>query len=354
MTAPRKILPVILSGGAGSRLWPLSRRDAAKQFLPLNSDRTMIQETVERFTGPGFLPPVFICNADHVGTIKFQVDDLGAIIVEPEGRNTAPCAVVAALHARAEHGDCLVLLAPADHVVRDSEAFIKAVFAAAPVAAQGYHVTFGITPDHPATGFGYIQRGDEIADGTYAIDSFREKPDAKTAESYLESGEYYWNGGMFLLQPSLVLSEMREFAPKVTAPAQRAFKKAVRDGAVIRLDAESFSKCDPKPIDIALMEETDSGAVRPCDIGWRDIGSFSAFRDLHAPDGGNVVRGDGLVQNASNVLIDTDGPLVAVAGLDNVGVVVRDGRVLVLDLGKSQDVKQVVEQLRARGRDDVL
>ena len=354
MSSARPILPVILSGGAGSRLWPLSRKAAAKQFLPLAGDRTMLQDTVARFSGERFAPPVFICNADHVETIKDQVAEIGAIIVEPVGRNTAPCAVVAAAHALAHHPGALVLLAPADHVIAQPDRFTEAVIQAAPVASQGRHVTFGMTPDHPATGFGYIQQGEPLEHGLHAIESFREKPDPETARDYVESGRYHWNGGIFLLDPETVQAEMRSFAPDTAGPAERAYDEAKNSGDVIALDPSHFADCRAEPIDIALMERTRVGAVLPCEIGWQDVGSFAAYRDLHADGAQPVLRGDALVHDAPRSLVDTDGPLVAVVGLEDVGVIVRDGRVLVLALDRSQDVKQIVTQLKDQGREDML
>ncbi|MEM7730334.1 MAG: sugar phosphate nucleotidyltransferase [Pseudomonadota bacterium] len=348
------ILPVILSGGAGSRLWPLSRQAAAKQFLAIGSDRTMIQETAARVTGKGFLPPAFICNPSHVDTIEAQIDDYSAIIVEPEGRNTGPCAMVAALHALNHGPDTLLLLAAADHVIERPDIFREAVRAGASVASGGRHVTFGMKPDHPATGFGYIQQGAALTDRAFEIESFREKPDARTAGDYLASGTYHWNSGIFLLKPSLVIEEMLRFAPDCANPARKSYIRAVRDGKRIALEAAAFARCKPEPVDIALMERTANGAVIPCEIGWQDIGSFSAYRNLLAVDGETVVRGDGYAHASTGGLIDTDGPVVALVGLDNVGVVVRDGRILVLNLEASQDVKDIVTRLKADNRTDML
>lgn len=350
-----KILPVILSGGAGSRLWPLSRQSAAKQFLSLSGGgRTMLQETIDRMSGDEFLSPVFICNDSHVGIIRDQVDDIGAIIVEPEGRNTGPCAMVAALHGRSLGEDVLVLLAPADHVIQDEAAFINAVRAAAPVAAQGHHVTFGMTPDHPATGFGYIQQGDAITDRVFKIESFREKPDEATARDYLASGNYHWNSGIFLFNPALVIEEMLTLAGDCANPARKSYVGAITVGDLIRLDPEQFARCKPEPVDIALMERTSLGAVLPVELGWRDVGSFKAYRDLHADGDDPVILGDGYVHASQNSVIDTDGPTVALVGVDNVGVIVRDGRVLVVNLDTSQDVKEIVNRLKAENRTDKL
>lgn len=349
-----KIVPVIMSGGAGSRLWPLSRQACAKQFLPLASEHTMIQETVERFRDARFHDPVFICNAAHTDLIKGQIDTVGAMILEPMGRNTGPCAMVAALHAQAVDPDALLLLAPADHVIKDRDAFLDAISRAAEVAAEGYHVTFGMKPDHPATGFGYIQQGAPVSEGVYEIERFREKPDEVTAKSYLDQGGFHWNSGIFLLNPALVIEEMNELAPDVAKPARDALSRGERHGNVISLNADRFAECKNEPIDIALMERTSRGAVLPCELGWADIGSFEAYREFHAQGTETVIQGDGYAHNAQSGLISTDGPTVALVGLDNVGVVVKDGRVLVINLEQSQNVKAIVNQLRAEKRDDAL
>ena len=349
-----KILPIIMSGGAGSRLWPLSREAAAKQFLPLAGPRTMIQETAARTTADGFLPPAFICNASHVALIEEQIEDYSAIIVEPEGRNTGPCAMVAALHALSYGPDTLLLLAAADHVIKKPGVFLDAIRSAADVAKKGRHVTFGMTPDHPATGFGYIQQGQTITTDVFEIASFREKPDEATARDYLASGTYHWNSGIFLFNPSLVIEEMMDLAAECAGPARDSYIEAQKDGKRIDLDATAFKRCKPEPVDIALMERTENGAVLPCEIGWKDVGSFTAFRDLHASGDETVIRGDALTHDAKGGLIDTDGPLVAVVGLDNVGVIVREGRVLVVNLDTDQDVKQIVMQLKSQNRTDKL
>ena len=349
-----KILPVILSGGTGSRLWPLSRQSMAKQFLPLAESKTMIQDTADRTRGPDFLPPVFICNASHVDLIDSQIDDYGAIIIEAEGRNTGPCAVVAALHALSVDPDALILLAPADHVIERPDVFLDTLRKAAPIAADGHHVTFGMIPDHPATGFGYIQQGQTIADGIFEIESFREKPDEATAKSYLASGNYHWNSGIFLFKPTLLIDEMLTLAKACADPARQSYAQAKQTDRVIHLDAKSFALCKSESIDIALMERTSKGAVLPCDLGWCDVGSFRAYRDLHATDDKPVIIGDGYTHQSAGSLIDTDGPLVALVGLENVGVIVRDDRVLVVELDASQGVKEIVNRLKADKRTDKL
>lgn len=354
MTVIPKIIPIIMSGGAGSRLWPMSRQACAKQFLPLASDQTMVQETIARFGSERFHDPVFICNQAHVDLIRDQVDTIGAMILEPQGRNTGPCAMVAALHAQAVDPDALLLLAPADHVIQDPAAFLEAIAMGAPIAQQGHHVTFGMKPDHAATGFGYIQQGEPLGDGVYEIETFREKPDAATAQGYLDHGGFHWNSGIFLLKPSLVIEEMSRLAQECAEPAQRAYASARVEGPVIALDADEFAQCKSEPIDIALMERTKKGAVLPCELGWADIGSFAAYRDFHAKGDAPTIFGDGYTHNAARSLIDTDGPTVAVIGLDNVGVIVRDGRVLVVNLDEAQDVKAIVNQLKADKRSDKL
>ncbi|MEL6686529.1 MAG: sugar phosphate nucleotidyltransferase [Pseudomonadota bacterium] len=349
-----KILPVIMSGGAGSRLWPMSRQSIAKQFLPLAGERTMIQDTAARTTADGFLPPAFLCNASHVDLIKEQISDYSAIIVEPEGRNTGPCAMVAALHALDYGPDTLLLLAAADHVIEKPDVFREAIRTAADVAQSGRHVTFGMKPDHPATGFGYIQQGDEIADGIYEIESFREKPDEATAKDYLDSGAYHWNSGIFLFNPATVIEDMLNLSPDCAEPAKQSYERATKVDKQIDLDPATFAQCKSEPVDIALMERTSHGAVLPCEIGWTDIGSFSAYRDLHAKGDETVIFGDGIAHRSLGGLIDTDGPLVTLVGLDNVGVIVREGRVLVVNLEASQDVKQIVTQLKLENRTDKL
>lgn len=358
MLASRKIVPVIMSGGAGSRLWPLSRRAEPKQFLPLVTDKTMLQETVARFEGDLYHDPVFICNASHAELISFQMKhmgrDIGAIIIEPEGRNTAPCAVAAALHAAKIEENSLFLLVPADHHISKPEAFRRAVAAGAPVATKGHLVTFGMMPDHPATGFGYIRKGESLAPGTFGVDEFVEKPPLDVAASYVESGQYVWNSGIFLFNSATLLAEMTSYSPEIETYARLSYETAIIEDKHIYLDAEHFSKIPSAPVDKAVMEHTKKAAVIPCELGWHDIGSFKALHELRAGADGMAISGDVIAEQTADALIDTDGPLVSVVGLDNIAVIVKEGRVLVLNLEAAQDVKAVVETLKSQNKTEFL
>lgn len=350
-----------MSGGAGSRLWPLSRQANPKQLLPLVTDETMIQETVERFKGDRFLDPVFICNALHVDAIQAQMAEIkqpiDACIVEPVGRNTAPCAVVAACHAAASHAD-LVMLVPADHHVKNPAAFRDAISKAIPAAKDGYLVTFGIAADKPETGYGYIARGNALASGVYKVDAFKEKPDAKTAQTYLDRGNYDWNAGIFLFSPESFLSEASAYAAEITKQAQIAYDKADKQGNVINLDAETFAGCPSESIDYAVMEQTQKAAVVPCDIGWNDIGSFTSLqiaRSEISNDGQkNALTGPVMMEGSDNCLVQTDSLPVSVIGLSNVAVIVNDGEVLVVNLDEAQAVKKIVTRLKDGGETDRL
>lgn len=358
MLESKKILPVIMSGGAGSRLWPLSRRDEPKQFLPLVTNKTMLQETVARFEGDLYHDPVFICNASHAEMISFQMlhmgRDIGAIIIEPEGRNTAPCAVVAALHAAQLEDNSLFLLVPADHHIDKPDAFRRAVAAGAPVASKGHLVTFGMMPDHPATGFGYIRKGESLAPGTFDVDEFVEKPPLDVAASYVESGYYVWNSGIFLFDATTLLSEMASYSPDIEKQARLSYEQAVIEDKHIHLDAGHFSKIPSAPVDKAVMEYTKKAAVIPCELGWHDIGSYKALHEIRAGADGLAISGDVIIENTTRSLIDTDGPLVSVVGLDNIAVIVKEGRVLVLNLEAAQDVKAVVETLKSQDKTEFL
>ena len=358
MMRETKIIPVIMSGGAGSRLWPASRQAMPKQLLPLVTDETMVQETAQRFSGDLYHDPVFICNAAHAEPIRAQMQaieqNIGAIIVEPMGRNTAPCAVVAALHAQISDPDALILLAPADHHVTKPEAFRRSVAAAIPAANAERLVTFGIAPTGPETGYGYIEQGEAIAPGAFDVAAFKEKPDAVTAQSYLDAGGYYWNAGIFLFSPETLLAEMNKFHPEIVSQSKIAYEKAELKTRQYQLDAKAFAACPSESIDYAVMEPTDKAAVVPCDIGWNDIGSFTSLHALKQGENGNAFSGDIIAHNTSNSLVESDGPLVTTVGVDGLAVIVKDGAVLVAKLDAAQDVKKIVENLKAADRKDKL
>ncbi|WP_051279317.1 mannose-1-phosphate guanylyltransferase/mannose-6-phosphate isomerase [Hellea balneolensis] len=353
-----KIIPVIMSGGAGSRLWPASRQAMPKQLLPLVTEQTMVQETAERLSGDLFHPPVFICNAAHAEPIRTQMAAIdmaiGAIIVEPMGRNTAPCAVIAALHAKISDPKALILLAPADHHVTKPDAFRRSVAAAMTAAKNGNLVTFGITPDGPETGYGYIEQGDPLSPGAFEVNAFKEKPDRETAQSYLDKGGYFWNAGIFLFSPETLLTEMRKFHPEIVKQASLAYGHAGLVSGQVNLDEESFAACPSESIDYAVMEPTDKAAIVPANIGWNDIGSFTSLHALKKGEEGNAVKGDVIAYNTQNSLIETDGPLVTTVGIDGLAVIVKDGSILVAKLDAAQDVKKIVETLKAEKRNDKL
>jgi len=280
--------------------------------------------------------------------------DIGAIIIEPEGRNTAACAVVAAMHAARSEAGSLFMLAPADHHISKPDAFRRAVAAGAPVAAQGHLVTFGMMPDHPATGFGYIRKGKNLASGTFVVEEFVEKPPLDVAQAYVSSGDYAWNSGIFLFDSETLLIEMQTYSPEVDIHSRAAYEQAIVKDGLICLDSAHFSKVPSAPVDKAVMEYTKKAAVIPCELGWHDIGSFKALHELKAGEDGMVVSGDVICEKTTNSLIDTDGPLVSVVGLDNVAVIVKEGRVLVLNMDEAQDVKAVVETLKAQNRTEFL
>jgi len=350
----QKIIPVIMSGGAGSRLWPLSRQAMPKQLLPLVTDMTMAQETVLRVSSPLFEDPVFICNSLHATPITAQMNainkSVGAIITEPMGRNTAPVAVIAALHAQQTHPNALVLLAPADHDVRDPDAFKSAVKDALPAVLEGKLITFGINPDRPETGYGYIQMGRLIHPGVHDVQTFREKPNDDMARAYIESGYNALNAGIYLYSPEAFLSEIEKFEPEILRCAKDAYAQSSHDGKIIHLDPDEFANCPSQSIDYAVMEKTDKAAVVPCNIGWSDIGSFASLHEVTRDNGGNATHGDVIEIDTTNSLIHTDGPLITTVGVNNLAVVVHEGRVLVANLDAAQDVKKIVEALKTQNR----
>ncbi len=354
------IHPVILSGGSGSRLWPMSRAGYPKQFLALHGDdgTTMLQATAKRVQRGNFSNPLLVCNEEHRFILAEQLRQVDVkpdgIILEPVARNTAPAVAVAALTLGRTKTDALMLVMPSDHVILDEASFHKAVEAAAEAAAGGALVTFGITPTLPETGYGYIQRGQiwkGDVEGVYEVSRFVEKPDLKTAEQYLDSGDYAWNSGIFLFRADTYIDALERFQPEMLAAVRAALDNSQEDLNFCRLDESAFAASPSNSIDYAVMEHTDNAAVVPVDMGWSDLGAWSALWDIKAKDEqGNVATGDVLLHNTRNSYVHADHAMVAISGLDDVIVVATDDAVLVVDRHNAQGVKDLVEQLKRDGR----
>ncbi|WP_414493092.1 mannose-1-phosphate guanylyltransferase/mannose-6-phosphate isomerase [Stenotrophomonas maltophilia] len=348
------IQPVILSGGSGTRLWPLSREAYPKQFLPLAGELTMLQATWQRVAPLAARGPLVIANEEHRFVAAEQLQQVGAepaaIILEPVGRNTAPAIAVAALEATRDGADALLLVLPSDHVITDEAAFRSAVQAAASAAEAGKLVTFGIVPTGPETGYGYIKAAD--GQGLRAVERFVEKPDLDTATGYVASGQYYWNSGMFLFKASRYLQELERFQPAMLAGSRQAWQQARRDADFTRLDKDAFTAVPSDSIDYAVMEKTADAVVIPLDAGWNDVGSWTALRDVSQQDGdGNAHQGDVIAIDCRNTYAYAQ-RLVALVGLDDVIVVETDDAVLVGKADRMQEVKTVVAQLKAEGRSE--
>ncbi|HTV78418.1 MAG TPA: mannose-1-phosphate guanylyltransferase/mannose-6-phosphate isomerase [Steroidobacteraceae bacterium] len=350
------LIPVILSGGAGTRLWPLSRELYPKQLLALLGPRTMLQQTALRVSGLDCAAPVIICNEAHRFLVAEQLRALKvaprAIVLEPFGRNTAPAIALAALAALRDSGsvDPLLLVLPADHVIRDTAVFQQAVRTALPAAEQGQLVTFGIVPNAPETGYGYIHRG--AAQGAlYAISRFVEKPDRARAQQFLDAGDYYWNSGMFLFRAGRYLAELTRLAPEIAAACRSAFESGRSDLDFTRVDADAFERCPSDSIDYAVMEKTAGAVVVPLDAGWSDVGSWSALHEASAADAdGNVAHGDVLQEDSAGCYLYAESRLVATVGLKDHVVVETKDAVLVAPRDRVQDVKRLVNRLKEQGR----
>jgi mannose-1-phosphate guanylyltransferase/mannose-6-phosphate isomerase len=350
------LIPVILSGGAGTRLWPLSRELYPKQLLALLGPRTMLQQTALRVGGLDCAAPVVVCNEAHRFLVAEQLLELKvtprAIVLEPFGRNTAPAIALAALAALRDAGglDPLLLILPADHVIRDTAVFQQAVRTALPAAEHGQLVTFGIVPDSPETGYGYIQRG-EAQGPVYGIARFVEKPDLARAQQFLQSGDYYWNSGMFLFRAGRFLAELARLAPEMWAACRAAFEQGQEDLDFTRLDVDAFEACPSDSIDYAVMEKTSGAVVVPLDAGWSDVGSWSALHAASDADAdGNVSHGDVLQEDSVGCYLYAESRLVATVGLRNHVVVETKDAVLVAPKDRVQDVKKLVNRLKEQGR----
>ena len=346
------MIPVILSGGSGTRLWPYSLEVfTRKQFLPLVGETTMLQSTVERLAGSlAEASPIVVCNNNHRFMVAEQIQSLGlstsAIVLEPAARNTAPAVALSALAAQAQGGDPILLVLPADHVINDLAAFHAAIVQAQKAAEDDKLVTFGIVPTHAETGYGYINaEGDETV---RPVKQFVEKPNKETAEKYLASGEYFWNSGMFAFKASVFLSELKKYSPDILQACRESFAKAQIDLDFTRVDEDAFAVCPEDSIDYAVMEKTNKAVLIPLDADWSDVGSWSALWEISEKDEkGNVGRGDVIFQDSKNNFVQSDKKLITTLGVENLVIVETDDAILVADKDKVQDVKSIVSQLKA-------
>ncbi|EPZ8123186.1 mannose-1-phosphate guanylyltransferase/mannose-6-phosphate isomerase [Yersinia enterocolitica] len=354
------LLPVIMAGGTGSRLWPMSRELYPKQFLRLHGVNSMLQETVNRLEGISVREPVVICNEEHRFLVAEQLRQINKlshnIILEPVGRNTAPAIALAALNAVSQGDDPIMLVLAADHIINDCDAFHQAVTRAIPFAKKDSLVTFGIVPTGPETGYGYIQRGETTVNDiseAFKVKRFVEKPNLETAEQYISSGEYYWNSGMFMFRAKRYIQELDKFRPDILDACKAAMKDSDSDKDFITIDKDKFSACPDESIDYAVMEQTSNAVVVPLDAGWSDVGSWSALWDVSNKDKlGNAVTGDTFLHDTQNCYINTDEKLVAAVGVDNLVIVSTKDAVLVVDKSKVQDVKKIVEHLKQTKRSE--
>ena len=350
------MIPIILSGGSGTRLWPLSRKMYPKQFLSLLHDETMLQKTLLRLRGVEHSPPIVVCNNEHRFIVAEQARQIGledlSIILEPLGRNTAPAIAVAAIHALMKQQDPVLLVLSADHEITDENAFRDAVRKASVLAEKGRLVTFGIVPTQAATGYGYIRRG-EAEDSGYAVDEFVEKPDRATAESYLADGKYFWNSGMFMFKAKTYLDELQKFNPEMVRHCYEAADQMTHDIGFLRLNKDAFAACEANSIDYAVMEKTALACVVPMDAGWSDIGSWSSLWEQGNKDShGNSTHGDVMTTDTENSFVHSESRLVAAVGVKDLVIVETQDAVLVADKSKAQEVKQIVERLQQEQREE--
>jgi len=353
-----KFVPVILSGGSGSRLWPSSRSLYPKQFLKLVSEKTMLQETASRLaSNKNATPPVIVCNVDHRFLVAEQLREINVtpsnILLEPEPKNTAPAIALSALNIMEEHGDAVMLVLPADHIIEDTDSFHSAINVASEQCNSGQLVTFGIVPNKAETGYGYIKAGKAINEGVHKVDSFVEKPNLETAKKYISSGNYSWNSGMFMFKASDYISELEKTDPKIIKFCKEALKSAKKDLDFLRVDSDSFAKCPSNSIDYAVMEKTQKSVVLPINIGWNDIGSWSALWEAKRKDEqGNSIEGDVMAVDTENCFIKSDKKLIATLGVKDIVLVETDDTILLADKKRSQEVKTFVELLKSNDRSE--
>jgi mannose-1-phosphate guanylyltransferase len=352
------ISPVIMCGGSGTRLWPLSRSLFPKQFLPLVNDTSMLQDTLQRLPN-SCSDPVFICNEEHRFLVAEQVRQLslshGTILLEPEGRNTAPAVALAALNALKNDEDAILLVLAADHVIKNTEAFHQVVSQASVAAEEGKLVTFGIVPTHAETGYGYIKKGEQQKESTFKVAQFVEKPDEATAISYLTSGEFLWNSGMFLFKASRYIEELAKYRPDILEQCQKAMADVEYDLDFLRPHKTAFLACSNESIDYAVMEKTDAAVVVPLDAGWSDVGSYSALWEVcEKNEDKNVLKGDVIAQQTTNSYIHSQNKLITTVGVDNLVIIDTPDAVLVANKDKVQEVKQIVDQLKKEQRAEAV
>lgn len=347
------IIPIILSGGAGTRLWPLSWGNHPKQFLPLISDKTMIQETLLRLDGLETGNPIISCGEGHRFLVAQQIGEITnkkpVILLEPMAKNTAPAIAAACCAAMKQDKDAVVVVLPSDHVIADISAFQNAVKTAALNAEKGYLVTFGIVPTFPSTGYGYVKAAGAETDGAFTLEKFVEKPCLEKAQEYLASGEYAWNSGMFVFKASTFLDELKVHNPEMAALSIEAFEKASDDNDFIRLNKDAFAKIEGDSIDYAVMEKTSKGKIVKLNAGWNDVGSWTALWEIQNKDSNqNVIKGDVITLDTTSSYIRGGKRTIATIGLDDVVIVDSDDALLVAAKGKIQDVKKIAEEIKQR------
>jgi len=352
------IIPVILSGGSGIRLWPLSRKQYPKQYLPLVSNNTMLQETILRLSGlDNLADPIIICNADHRFLVADQCQQIDiknpTILLEPVGRNTAPAIAAAAMQSLTDSDGSMLLVLSADHVIQDVEVFHQAINIASQKAQEGKLVTFGIVPTDANNGYGYIKSSKENSNGAYKVEEFVEKPDLKTAKVYLEQGSYLWNSGMFMFQAHTFIDELTTHSPNIVTSANNAVNNAVQDLDFIRLEKNAFESSPSDSIDYALMEKSDNVVVVPLDAQWNDVGSWSSLYDIGAKDrSGNVLKGDVIAKDTTNTYIYASHHMIATVGVDNLVVIDTPDVTFIASQDRAHEVKSIVESLQKKGRDE--